>query len=329
MSGWRFLFPAAAAFAILLAPLWAKAQAPAKVARIGYLATISAAVDEPRFETFRRGLLAFGHAEGKDIVIEKRYANGDSARLNDMAAELARLGVDIFVTVGTPATAAAHKANRDLPIVFLSVTDPVGAGFVKSLARPGGNITGFTNIAAVLAGKRLEILKEAIPAVSCVAVLWDPRNPGAKPQWTDSERPARELKLELHSVEASRVEEIEQGLREAAKARCSALVVTLTPLTAAHEKRLAELSTELRLPAIYPDATFATAGGLMSYGPTFPDVGRGVARYVDKLLKGAKPASLPVEQPASFELVINLQAAKALGITIPQSVLVRADRIIR
>jgi putative ABC transport system substrate-binding protein len=235
---------------------------------------------------------------------------------------------DVFVTVGTPATTAAKNVAGGRPIVFLSVTDPVGAGFVGNLARPNGNITGFTNIAAVLAGKRLELLKEMFPKLSRVAVLWEPENPGSIPQWKDSERPARELGLQLHSMGIGRADQLDRAFADLPKTGNNAVVVTLTPLTATNQQRIARIAIKEHAPAMCPDRTFASAGCLMSYGPTFAAVGRDVARHVDKILKGAKLADLPVEQPTTFELVINLKTARALGVMIPPRVMSRADQVL-
>jgi putative ABC transport system substrate-binding protein len=235
----------------------------------------------------------------------------------------------VLVVSTTPAVQAAKNATRTIPIVFFGVFDPVAAGLVDSLARPGGNVTGFTNIATTLAGKRLELLKETVPKLSRVAVLYDPKSPGSVPQWNESQRQARELGLQLHSMEVSSADKYEGAFKEAVKARSAALAVTADPLANANRKQIADLALKARLPAIYPWGEFVDNGGLMSYGPNFAAVGRDVARYVDKILKGTKPADLPVEQPTKFELVINLKTAKALGLTIPPVVLMRAERVIK
>jgi putative ABC transport system substrate-binding protein len=246
-----------------------------------------------------------------------------------MAAELVQLNVDVLIAVTTNAALAAKNATRTIPIFFIGVSDPVAAGLVDSLARPGGNITGLTNIAPVLSGKRLELLKETLPKLSRVAVLWDPKNPGSTPQWKESELAARELGLRLHSMQVSHADKYESAFKEATKARTAALAVTLNPLANANQKRIVELAAKNRLPAIYARREFVEAGGLMSYGPTFAADGPDAARLVDKILKGAKPADLPVEQPTKFELMINLKTAKALGLTIPPVVLIRAERVIK
>jgi putative ABC transport system substrate-binding protein len=307
----------------------AHAQQPAKVPRIGYLTGSSSAGESPRVEAFRQGLRDLGYVEGKNIAIEYRYADAKFDKLPALADELIRLKVDVLVVSTTLGVQAAKKATRTIPIVFSGVTDPVATGLVDSLARPGGNITGFTNIASVLSGKRLELLKETVPRLSRVAVLWDPRNAGSTPQWKESQLSAKELGLQLYSMEVSSDDKYESAFKEAIKARSAALAVTADPLSNSHPKRIADLAAKNRLPAIYPWKHFVDSGGLMSYGPIFAAVGRDVARYVDKILKGTKPADLPVEQPTRFELVINLRAAKALGLTIPPVVLMRAEKVIK
>jgi putative tryptophan/tyrosine transport system substrate-binding protein len=267
--------------------------------------------------------------EGQNIAIEYRYTDGKFERLSDVAAELVQMKVDVLVAITTNAALAAKNTTRTIPIFFIGVSDPIEAGLVDSLARPGGNITGLTNIAPVLSGKRLELLKETVPRLSRVAVLWDPQNPGSTPQWKESELAAKELGLRLHSMRVSRVDKYESAFKEATKAHSTALAVTLNPLANANQKRVVDLAAKNRLPAIYARKEFVEAGGLMSYGPTFASDGRDAARLVDKLLKGAKPADLPVEQPTKFEFMINLKTAKALGLTIPPVVLMRAKKVIK
>jgi putative ABC transport system substrate-binding protein len=307
----------------------AEAQQPAKIAKIGFFGGSSVAAYSALLETFRQGLRDLGYVEGQNIAIEYRYAEGKLDRLPGFAAELVRLKVDVLVVVGTPGTLAAKNATRTIPIVFLSVTDPVAAGLVDSLARPRENITGFTNIASDLAGKRLELLKETLPKLFRVALLWNPQNPGSVPQWKESQLPARELGLQLYSMKVSSADEYEGAFKEAIRARSVALAVTLDPVATSNQKRIAELATNNRLPAIYPQGDFVDSGGLMSYGPSFAAAGRDAARHVDKILKGAKPADLPVEQPIKFEFIINLKAAKQIGLTIPPNVLARADKVIK
>jgi putative ABC transport system substrate-binding protein len=305
-----------------------EAQQPAKIPRIGVLAGSSSSGESPRVETFRQGLRDLGYVEGKNIAIEYRYADAKFDRLPALADELIRLKVEVLVVSTTPAVQAAKSATRTIPIVFFGVFDPVAAGLVDSLARPGGNVTGFTNIATTLAGKRLELLKETVPKLSRVAVLYDPKSPGSLSQWNESQQQARELGLQLHSMEVG-ADKLEAAFKEATKARSGALAVTADALANANRKRIVDLATKARLPSIYPWGEFVDNGGLMSYGPNFAAVGRDVARYVDKILKGTKPLDLPVEQPTKFELVINLRTAKVLGLTIPPVVLMRAEKVVR
>lgn len=307
----------------------AEAQQATKVPRIGVLTSNSSSAELPRVEQFRQGLRALGHIEGQNIAIEYRYTDGKFERLPDVAAELIGLKVDVLVAVTTPAALAAKNATKTIPIVIFGVADPVGAGLVDSLARPGRNITGLTNIAPVLSGKRLELLKETVPKLSRVAVLWSPQSPGDVPQWKESQLAARELGLQVHSMEISSADRYESAFKEAMKARNAALAVTASPLTNVNRKQIVDLAIKNRLPAIYPWGDFVDAGGLMSYGPIFAAAGRDAARLVDKILKGAKPADLPVEQPVKFELVINLKTAKQIGLTIPPNVLARADKVIK
>ena len=306
-----------------------EAQQPAKIQRIGYLTANSSSVELPRIETFRQGLRAFGYIEGQNLAIDYRFTDGKFERLPDVAAELVRLKVDVLVANTTNAALAAKHATSTIPIFFMGVSDPIEAGLVDSLARPGGGITGLTNIAPVLSGKRLELLKETVPKLLRVAVLWDPQNPGSTPQWKESELAGKELGLRLHSMRVSRADKFESAFKEAIKANSAALAVTLNPLANSNQKRVVELAAKNRLPAIYAQGGFVDAGGLMSYGPSFAAEGQDAARLVDKILKGAKPADLPVEQPTKFTLMINLKTAKALGLTIPPVVLMRAEKVIK
>ena len=306
----------------------AEAQQQAKkVPRIGYLALRATPMDQD--DAFKQGLRELGWVEGQNIAVEYRWAADKADRLPALAEELVRLKADVLVTQTTPAALAAKNATRTIPIVFLPVSDPVAAGLVDSLARPGGNITGFTNIAAVLSGKRLELLKETVPKLSRVAVLWSPQFPGSTLNWKESQLPARELGLQLHSMEVSSADKFESAFKEAIKARSAALAVTSNPLATSNAKRIVDLATKNRLPAIYTRGDFVHSGGLMSYGPDLTDLYRRAAFYVDKILKGAKPADLPVEQPMKFELLINLKTAKALGLTIPPIVLMLAEKVIK
>jgi len=270
-----------------------------------------------------------GYVEGKNIVFEYRFADNKLDRLPALAGELVRLKVDVLITPGINEALAAKNATRTIPIVFISSADPVVAGLVDSLARPGGNITGFTDIGAVLTGKRLELLKETVPKLSRVALLWDPQNLSSAQVWKESQLPARELGLQLHSMEVSSADKFESAFKEATKARSGALASTSSALANSNQKRIADLATKNRLPAIYPRKDWVASGGLMSYGPDRAEFNKRVVVFVDKILKGAKPADLPVEQPKKFELIINLKAAKQIGLTIPPNVLARADKVIR
>ena len=307
----------------------ASAQQPTKIHRIGFLSggfpgsTIG-------IEAVRRELRELGYVEGKNIAFEYRYAEDKPERSPALAGELVRLKVDAIVASGGNDTQAAKNATRTIPIVFLeSVSDPVALGLVDSLARPGGNITGFTTIADVLAGKRLELLKETIPKLCRVAVLWNPQGTGNAPQWKESQLAARRLGLQLHSMEVSSADKYESAFKGAIKAGSAALAVTRHRLSNNYQKRIIDLAAKNRLPAIYYREDFVENGGLMSYGADEVEPYRRAASMVDKILKGTKPADIPVEQSTKFELITNLKTVKQIGLTIPPNVLVRADRVIR
>ena len=279
-------------------------------------------------QAFRLGLRDLGWVEGKNISIEYRYAEGRSDRLPELAADLVRLKVDVIVASVTSDALAAQKATRAIPIVIAAPSDPVATGLVESLARPGGNITGLSQMAPELAGKRLELLKEIVPKLSRVAVLWNPQGVGATLNWKEIQPPARQLGVQLHSLEVRSPNEFDKAFEDATRARAGALAIMADPVIVTNLKRIADLAAKSRLPSIFHSSEFADAGGLVAYGPDRADLFRRAATFVDKILKGAKPADLPVEQPTKFELVVNLKTAKALGITIPQSVRFRADRVI-
>ena len=314
--------------ATLAAPSVAQ-QPTTKIARIGYLAGVSASADAPRWEAFRQGLRELGYVEGQNVVLHERHLGRDLDRLPEAAAELVATKPDILVAVTTNAALAAKRAAGNLPIVFMGVTDPIAAGLVESLPRPGTNATGITNVAAVLAGKRLEILKKTIPRLSRVAVLWDPQAPGSLPQWKESQQPAGQLGLQLWSMEVSSAERYEPAFKDAVKAGNGAVWITLNPLANSNQKLIAEIAASHRLPSICARSDYAENGCLMAYGPSYSSEGSSGARYVDRILKGAKPDELPVEQPTIFELVVNLQTAKRIGVTIPRAVLVQADVVIQ
>ena len=315
-------------FTLTMCGVVAEAQQQAKIAKIGWLGARPSAI-ATGLKLLGQDLRKLGYVEGKNITFESRYAEGKYDRLSALADELVRLKVDVLVTPSDVEALAAKNITSSVPIVFLEVSDPVAAGLVDSLARPGGNLTGFTSIAPVLSGKRLELLKETIPKLSRVAVLWNPRNPGSVQQWNESQLAGRELGLQLHSMEVSSADGYEGAFQVATKMNSGALAVTLDSLANANAKRIADLAAKNRLPAIYPREMNVDSGGLMSYGPDRNRAFRRAAVYVDKILKGTKPANLPVEQPTEFELVINLKAAKALGLTIPPLVLMRAERVVK
>jgi putative ABC transport system substrate-binding protein len=316
----------------LVSVRFAEAQQAKKVIKIGFLGTRPASGSSGvrnSFESVRSILREFYYVEGKNIAFEYRRADNKLDRLPALADDLVRLKVDVLVTPGINEALAAKNATSTIPIVFSTTADPVAAGLVDSLARPGGNITGFTYIGAVLSGKRLELLKETIPKLSRVAVLWNPQDPGSTQQWKESQLSARELGLQLHSMEVSSAEKYEGAFKEAIQAGSAALAVTQSALTNSYQKRITDLAAKNRLPAIYPRGDFVDNGGLMSYGADQAEPLRRVASMVDKILKGAKPADLPVEQPTKFEPMINLKTAKALGLTIPPVVLMRAEKVIK
>jgi putative ABC transport system substrate-binding protein len=316
--------------ALLAAPLAAKAQQAAKVARIGWLAGNLTASPHLR-EAFRQGLRDLGYVEGRIVVIEYRSAEGKFERLPALVAELVALKVDVIVAGSTPGALAAKQSTKTIPIVFAAAADPVTDGLVTSLARPGGNVTGLTGLAPELVGKCLDQLKQAVPGVSRVAVLW---HPGASGEGTDkdmlkgAEVAARALGMQLQFVEARGPDDFDRAFSEMTRARAGTLTVVGSSMFVSERRRLVDLAAKNRLPAVYPLREFVDAGGLMAYGPDLADLFRRAATYVDKILKGAKPGDLPVEQPTKFELVINLKTAKALGLTIPPSLLLRADQVI-
>jgi putative ABC transport system substrate-binding protein len=300
------------------------------VPRVGYLSpgSPSEPFRQRRFEAFRQGLRELGYVEGQNIAIESRWAEGKYDRYPALAADLVRLKVDVIVAVGGRASQVAQQATRTIPIVMSVVIDPLGSGLVASLARPGGNVTGLTIMASDLVGKQLEVLKEVVPKVSRVALLWNPANPGSAPQLREAEAAARALGVRLQTLEARDPQEIDSAFAAMTRERAGALVVLADAILLNQRRQIAELAAERRLPAVYGPSEHAAAGGLMAYSANLLDLERRAATYVHKILKGAKPADLPIEQPTKFELVINLKTAKALGLTIPQSLLLRADQVI-
>src|SRR5947207_4658930 len=299
---------------------------PARVPRIGSIWPGTA--DSPLVEAFRQGLQELGYVEGRNISVEWRFAEGQADRFVPLAAELAGLPLDMIVTQGAT-IAAVQQATTTMPIVFVSGGDPVSVGYVKSIAHPGGNATGLSGIAPQLAGKRLELLKEAFPRLTNVATLWNPRDQGMAVEMGETRVAADRLGVRFQSVEARDEGEIPGAFRTATEARSDGLVVVFSALISAARQKIVELAATSRLPTIPGDRDFAAAGGLMGYGPSLPGMWRRAATYVDKIIKGAKPADLPVEQPMTFDFIINLKTAQALGLTIPQSVLMQATEVIQ
>jgi len=328
----RRAFAVVVALGVLVVPLAAKAQRAGKVARIARLEQGSAGTDS----AFRQGLRELGYVEGQNIIIEYRYAEGRAERLPDLAAELVSLKVDVIVAGGTLAPLAAKQATRTIPIVLAAAGDPVGTGLVPSLAKPGGNVTGLSNLSRELTAKRLQLLKEIVPGLSRVAVLWNAANIVAALHIPvpETEAAARTLGLQAQSLEVRGPDDFENALLErkvlrAAISEGGALFLVDDPLVMRYRQPIADFAIRNRLPSTAIYKNFAEAGGLMTFGASLPDLYRRAAIFVDKILKGAKPADLPVEQPTKFELVINLKTAKTLGLTIPQALLIRADEIIQ
>jgi ABC-type uncharacterized transport system substrate-binding protein len=313
---------------LLVASLTAEAQPPKTVPRIGLLITNSRAAESTNIEAFRRGLQALGYVEGQNIMLEYRYADGNLEQLPPFAAELVRLNVAVIVTTGTPPTRAAQHATKTIPIVMTIVGDPIEAGFMTSLARPGGNITGLTQMTPQLSGKRLELLKEAVPELARVGVFVD--GTMTAQQLHEVQLASQALGITFQSLDVQGPHpDLDGAFSTATRQRADALLISPGPVLYLHRKRVVDLVAQSRLPAMYFTHAFVEDGGLMSYGVSQPDNWRRAAAYVDKILKGAKPADLPVEQPMKFELVINLKTAEALGITIPQALLFQADEVIR
>jgi putative tryptophan/tyrosine transport system substrate-binding protein len=306
----------------------AEAQQLGRIPRIGILVAASASSYKARVEAFRQGLRELGYIEGKTILIEYRYSEGKRELLPDLATELVRLKIDVIV-VTAQVVLAAKKASPTIPIVFGAAADPVGSGFVSSLARPSGNITGLSVMSPDLDGKRLELLKEAFPKVARVAFFWQSSDSRGTPALTNMEPAAKTLGLKLLSLEVRGLDDFESAFARAKREGAQALITTSGPLIATQRRLVLDFAAKNRLPAIYSNGEFVEAGGFMSYAPNYTDLWRRAAGYVDKILKGAKPADLPVEQPTKFELIINLNAAKQIGLTIPPNVLARADKVIK
>jgi ABC-type uncharacterized transport system substrate-binding protein len=319
----------ALALNLLLAPLAAEAQSPAKVYRIGLLCLFSPATGESKAESFRQGLRELGYIEGQNIRIESRWAEGHHERLAELAADLVRLEVAVMVTESTPAALAAKQATQTIPIVTAAIGDPVAVGLVASLARPGGNVTGVTMFASEPSGKQLELLKEAAPQTTLVAVLWNAANPVHIHHLEGIKAAAQSLGLTLQAVAVRTPSDFDRAFEAMASMRPSALITLADGMLLDNRTHIIAFAAKSRLPALFPDREFAETGGLMTYGPNLAANFRRATTYVDKILKGTKPADLPVEQPTKFELVINLKTAQALGLTIPPTLLFRADEVIR
>jgi ABC-type uncharacterized transport system substrate-binding protein len=315
--------------AALLPPQVAHAQQTGKVSRIGYLGVSSSSLEPHYVEAFRQKLRDLGHVDGENIAIEYRWADGQDDRLPRLATELVHLNPDVIVTTGTPGALATMQATKAIPIIMASSADPVAAGLVASLARPGENVTGFTILGPELEAKRLELLKQAVPNVSHIAVLWNPSNPAIVSYFEATKSAAELLHISLDVVtEVRRAEELDNAFLAIARARPQALAVLADRFLLAHRKRIIEFAAANRLPSMYPYKEYVEAGGLISYAPSNIELFRGAAIYVDKILKGAKPSDLPVQEPTKFELVINLKTAKALGLDVQPTLLARADEVI-
>jgi putative ABC transport system substrate-binding protein len=329
MSRSHYLFVCVLFVAAFIATSVSDAQQQKKIVRIGFLLSGSTASDATRTEAFRQGLGELGYLDGQNITIIYRYAKGERRLLSSLAAELASARVEIIVAGGSAAVTAAKKATGTIPIVMAQSSDPVAAGVVASLVKPGGNVTGLSGMAPELSGKQLELLKEIVPKLSRVIVVADPEGQTYNARIKEIESAAKAMNVQLQPVGLRGNKDLENLAAEITKTHPSGLIAFQNPAVELDRRQIAELATKHRLPTVYIASEFADAGGLVSYGPHYPDLYRRAAVYVDKILKGAKPADLPVEQPTKFELVINLKTAKQIGLTIPPNVLARADRVIK
>ena len=313
---------------LTLAPLAVEAQEPGKIYRIGMLETTSMALNAANLDAFRQGLRELGYVEGRNFMIEYRSADGRRERFPELATELVRLKVDVILTRGTPAVMAAKNATGTIPVVMAASGDPLLSGVVAGLARPGGNVTGLSAIVVEVTGKRLQLLREVVPGVSRIAVLFDMGNPNNALQWKETEIAAPSLGVQPQLLDVRKPGDFGGAFDAAIRQRAGAMVVGIDALTQANHRSIIDLAAKHRLPAIYASREFVDAGGLVAYGVSYPHLYHRAASFVDKILKGAKPADLPVEQPTKFELVVNLKTAKALGLTIPPTVLLQADHVI-
>jgi ABC-type uncharacterized transport system substrate-binding protein len=313
---------------LVTVPFVVGAQDPTKIWRVGFLGPGSYSQGDPRVEALRRGFRELGYVEGKNLALEFRWAGGNANRLPELAVELAKLKVDAIVAQGTQATDATRRAVPAIPIVFAVAGDPVGTGLVASLARPGGNVTGLTDIAPEIAGKRLELLREVLPGITRVAVLWNPANSTGAPQLKDTDTVARSIGLSIRSLELRDVSRLESAFAAAVQDHARALIVLSDGVLYGRRAQIAQLAAKHRLVCLAWTPEFAASGCFMTYGTDVVEMHRRSAMFVDKILKGASPGSLPVEQPTKFEMVLNLNTAKALGLQIPPTMLARADRLI-
>ena len=320
---------AALSFVLFTVGFSVHAQQSAKVPRIAYVGGTALAANADRVEAFKQGLRELGYVEGKNIVVEWRFADGEESRLPALVAELVRLKIDIIVAGGPSVTRAAQKATSTIPIVMGFHLDPVGSGAIASLARPGGNITGLSTMAVDLNGKRLELLKEAFPKVARVAFLWQSGGTDGNMAFSGMEAAAKALRLKLLSLEVRGPDDFDSAFARAKRDGVQALIASPGGIINTEQRQVLNLAAKNRLPAMYPTSDFVEAGGLMSYAPNLEDLWRRAADYVDKILKGTKPADIPVEQPTKFEFIVNLKSAKQIGVTVPPNVLARADRVIK
>jgi putative ABC transport system substrate-binding protein len=318
----------AVVLSLTLAPLAVEAQEPGKIYRIGMLETTSMALNAANLDAFRQGLRELGYVEGRNFMIEYRSADGRRERFPELATELVRLKVDVILTRGTPAVMATKNATGTIPVVMAASGDPLLSGVVAGLARPGGNVTGLSAIVVEVTGKRLQLLREVVPGVSRIAVLLDMGNPNNALQWKQTEIAAPSLGVQPQLLDVRKPGDFGGAFDSAIRQRAGAMVVGIDALTQANHRSIIDLAAKHRLPAIYASREFVDAGGLVAYGVSYPHLYHRAASFVDKILKGAKPADLPVEQPTNFELVVNLKTAKALGLTIPPTVLLQADHVI-
>lgn len=318
----------AIAVGMLMAPTAAFAQQQGRVWRVGMLETLSATSNAANLDAFRDGLRELGYLEGRNFILEYRSSDGQDKRFVELATELVRLNVDVIVARGSPASLAAKNVTSTIPIVMSRAGDPVRSGLVTSLARPGGNITGLSSQSVDTEAKRLELLRDLIPGLKRIAALSNMGTPNSPPQWKEIETAARSLGIESRLLDVRRPEDLPTAFAAASREHADALVVGQDGLLQSNRKRIADLAMSHRLPAIFRSMEFVEAGGLIGYGPHYADLYRRTAIYVDKILKGARPGDIPIEQPTRFELVLNLKTAKALGLAIPQSILLRADQLI-